>query len=101
MSEKNSDNGSAREFDGFQVKSAIFNATCELTDSGLELTVEDAKRLGKACEAITGQRWYGFITGLLNGSINTETWERKSYGHRLGKGIAGMYRRMLKKAAAA
>lgn len=89
------------KLNSFQVKSAIFNATCELTESGLKLTVEDAKRLGKACEVVTGQKWYGFITGLLNGSINTSNWERKSFGHKLGKGIAGMYRWMLEKAAAA
>jgi hypothetical protein len=83
-----------KSFTGFQVKSAIFNAVCELTDEGLTLTVEDVRKLGKATEIITGQRWYGFITRALRGEV-WDNWKRLRPGYRLGLGIAGMYRKMI------
>lgn len=93
MSEKNSDNGSeTRELPAFQVKCALINAKAELTKAGVKLTVEDTRKLGKAAEIVTGQRWYGFINKMLSGAF--DNWERKAYGHKLGKGIAGMYNKL-------
>lgn len=84
-----------KEFTRFQIKSAIFNAYCELSEDGTSLTVEDARRFGKAVQIVTGQdHWYGFVTKMLRDGF-PEGWTRQSVGFRLGKGIAGMYRKMV------
>lgn len=71
------------------VKCAIFNAVSDLKALKAEHEINVSK-LGKAVEHITGQRQYGLIAGLVNGSIG-QNWERKEYGRKLGKGLLTQY----------